>query len=232
MTLYTVIRNEYVIAIAKTKSDASRVLQSKKYYSIPEPLVKVLKRRYRIYYYELYAMKLEVSPSLSGYKIGIYTLDGFKKMVEGKQIKFYDVYERIVDINSITASMIDESIQRTKQDLEKIERWKNRPKIYYFGDSDIRDNLVHYATRHGKEIDKYIYFYEKDDKYMIVDVYKHIGITLPKNVNLLEYENEIKEQIKDDDYLRRNLKNYIKLMLEIPELQEFASSLILLLDLV
>jgi len=230
--VYVAIIDKQTIVACKSKKDANKVLKLKRYYRIPEPLIKILRRGEKIYHYELYGIYIRISPEINESLIGkVFSFNENEIKDILQESRLIDTYGKHVKIEEINEQVIDEYIRRTKEDLEKIERWKERPKIYYFGDSDIRDKLVEYARTNGKKISKQVYFYEKDDKYMIIDTWNWVGMTLPKNVNLLDYEEEIRDQLKND-YVRKCCKEIISMMLDIPELQEIASNFVLLFDLI
>jgi hypothetical protein len=225
--LYVAIIDAQTIAVCKSRKDANKVLKSKKYYVIPSSLQ--LHRDSKIFYYELFSMYLRVFPRLNDGLVGkVFSIDELRDILYNSEL--FDTYNCKVLFEQITPSLVDKYIDKTKKDLDRIEKWKERPKIYYFGDSDIRGKLVEYARNNGKEISENVYFYEKDNKYMVIDTWNWVGITLPKDVNILDYEDEIRQQLKND-YVRRRFKEMISIMLDVPELQEIASQ-IMLLDLI
>jgi len=226
--MYVVIKDPITIVVTKTLSNAEKVLKLKKRYFVPYGLR--LDRGNMIYHYELYGMELLVSLPLPSSFVGkIMTLEEFIK-IKPKDGRWYkNTYFEDVNLESITPEYIDEIIQKTKNDLEVVRKFKNRPKVYAFYNADWAEGFVRFVKRKGTKITSHVYYYENANGINVVNIHSHLAIFIPYGCTPEDFQSGIEEDIKKLSKTDLDLLKYlVHAMLQVPKLQDYGAVLLVL----
>ena len=226
-----------VIVVTKTLELANKAKASKKYYVIRHPTrVDIYRKGDRIDYYELYGLKLYPYVYVKDKIIGltkadigkIMDIETFKKHYPIS--KFLNAYGDELTLNQITPEYIDKMIEKTKRDIEILNEYKKLPRLYYYGGAEWKKSLVKYALKHGQKIGDTVYWWRSNDNSIIVmDIQEHVGITIPPNCDLDKFGNVIEQQSKRfTGYGLKIVRRMVSAMLKVPELQDYASVLVVL----
>ena len=230
MTLYIAFRLGVEVAIAKNEDDAFKALNSKKKYKVYERSVAGLARKTDVIdYYELYALKLLVASffNIPEDLVGKVAVLDDRIRNRLKNYRFYTVYGAEITLDDVDERLIDDYISKTKQDYQKWQEYKNRPKIYEFAGTNFAEHLVNYVRARGTRIGDGVYYYEVSNKISVIDIVNGVGISIPKDYDLNKYVEWMSKELKSFGH-KDILRYIIKCMMNEPNLQDYASALVLL----
>jgi len=103
-----------------------------------------------------------------------------------------------------------------------------KAKVYYWDYGGLGEKYLDYVVKNAKPISKFVYYYKNNTGLHIVEIGWGLKMFIPTSCTMEEFLEGVKESTKHFGYVERNvLKEIVYSMLKVPELEDYASILIM-----
>jgi len=225
--LYFGVQSGTELIVAKSNMDIRIALKDTYRHYIKFPIIGITRKVNVIENYESYAIKLYtcgwfIPPIYIGQ---IFSTKSLPAELVGRHFK--DAYGFTVTLETLDERYIDKTTEKARKELAILYEIRNKPKIFYLG--DMSHEFFDYAKHNGIAVKGAVYVWKADD---IITIFHHIGkigISIPRHCSVQSFVDDVKDEIVK--YNNVYLRALLDAMLNIEELADYASALLLLVDL-